>query len=224
MRRIDKTIQRATLYEQKLREFDETGKDHPNYTQSPFRTAYYNDVFMSLLCCQGGVCAYTESLICNVSNITTSVCWENGKYEARNLEGNIEHFDSDLKKTHGWQWDNLFVVCSAINSKVKGKKKVDYILKPDVPGYDPFQLLTYDFDTHFFTPNPDLDDATAKKVREMIDTLGINFRTIVDRREERLESYRVDIHSGLKTYESLRSQLREFFTAFDMSREELEAA
>ncbi len=183
MRKIDKTCLLSTTY------FDWQKNHkipHPEYNSS--KGKYYKDIVMQLLHCQGGLCAYTEQYLCKTDCYEASH-WREGCYQPSKPEfrGQLEHFDSTLKKDTAWSWDNLFLADTDVNTKVKGQKSVDYILKPDDPAYDPNEKLVYNPDLHEFSPHPDLDPATYERVNGMIKTLGLNYGPVVKTRQEYLD-------------------------------------
>src|SRR4051812_3748199 len=104
----------SLTYKQWHDAMEATGENHPPYTSAH---QYYLDVVMNLLHCQGGLCAYTEVLLCGEADCEPGR-WADGRYpvavrpEAR---GHLEHFDRALKDTKGWLWSNLFVVDSDVN-------------------------------------------------------------------------------------------------------------
>ncbi|MCP4156160.1 MAG: hypothetical protein GY757_51040 [bacterium] len=154
-------------------------EEHP-----PDSRKYRVDVIMNLLYCQKGVCAYTEMLIIDPSSWSKD-SWLNGRYKEKKVEelGSLEHFDPALKKKKFWDWDNLFFIHPKINV-IKRNNEVDYILKPDLQGYDPFELLEYNLYTHLFGPRTGLRDKGKKKrIEAMIALLQLNHRTVCyDRR------------------------------------------
>ena len=143
MRHIDKTKILATKYKEWVNKLNNSGEKHPENSQ------YYIDVVMNLLYCQLGVCAYTEIELCDPCHIEIEK-WQDGRYIALekmvDMNGNItysdtksktvetfgtlEHFNPKLKGKKSWDWDNLFVIHSKINT-AKGAREVDNILKPD---------------------------------------------------------------------------------------------
>jgi len=148
-----------------------------------------------------------------------------GRYNKTNFEiaVDIEHFDSTLKTSNPWLWDNLFVVLSVINQKAKrkgeedmmkkyGGKGVNDILKPDLETYNPFELLCYDWKKHEFNPNDKtLENNTYEIVLDMIKVLGLNFGSVKRDRKEYLET-------SIEQYKSKKlTKPTQFFTAFEMS-------
>lgn len=211
MRQIDKTEILSTRYKQWLDKHNRDNVPHP--TQS--RTYYY-DVVMNLLYCQKGVCAYTEMIICN-PGLLNEKQWKGGKYNGNkeNL-GSLEHFDSTLKQDKFWEWDNLFVIHSKINV-IKSNRQVDYILKPDSPGYNPMKLLEYDFETHLFIPHTDIpDNKKRQRIKQMIDVLQLNHSAVIYERKTFLTRVSFSI-SNQRSFEIDR-----FFTAYQMSKNHLQ--
>lgn len=209
MRKIDKSKILSTEYK-KWESDCEKDESYPvKYDSS--RNEYFNDVAMNLLHVQDGLCAYTEIRLCN-RELLSPHHWQDGRYSARRPQffGQLEHFDPLLKSSNPWKWENLFVVHSDINVKVKSKHKADPILKPDVDDYDPNRLLEYDSEKHIFFPNTNLDEKMKDRVKEMILILGINFDPVVDRRK----SY---IRERLKSKQlGLGFSVEQFYTAFEM--------
>lgn len=191
---------------------------HLKYNSSSHK--HYFDIKMSLLYCQGGLCAYTEQRLCD-SALINSENWNSEKYnkllsveEKQSIQGDLEHFDESLKENNGWSWDNFFVVNTHGNCRIKGKKSVKNILKPDRDGYDPFKYLEFDFDRGVFIPKTTLNDNDKKDVEYMIQTLGLN--CIYSQRKKRLEEWKDRIEVGLSV------EPDEYVTAWRMARENLE--
>ncbi|MFN0034860.1 MAG: hypothetical protein ACKVUS_07335 [Saprospiraceae bacterium] len=192
MRKIDKTIILSTAYKEWEEDLENRDVPHPAYNSS--QNKFYTDVVMNLLYCQQGLCAYTEVQLCPAKYLTPEY-WENGRYKPKNHlkpnDGSLEHFDEKLKhkpsdpasQQKDWLWSNFFVIHTDRNTQ-KNTKPIDYILKPDEVGYDPFALFDYSNEEHEFLPKNDgsLDDETRQRIRGMLDTLGINFPNLVDRR------------------------------------------
>ncbi len=172
MKKIDKS---KILSEKYLNWMKELKTDHPTYDSSH---KYIKDIKMNLLHCQNGLCAYTEEQLCDLKLLTDS-CWKDGRY-IKSLEnedminGDLEHFDCTLKKTQAYLWDNLFMVNSNINCRIKGTKPINPILKPDSKDYDPLKYLEFDDTINRFIPNIRLLEQEKKDVIEMIEILGIN--------------------------------------------------
>ena len=188
MRKIDKGRSRilATVYKEWLEELEKNNKTHPH------TDTYYVDVLMNLLHCQNGVCAYTEELLCE-PELLGRKNWQKGRYKEKQPErlGEIDHFDPKLKKELYWQWENLFVVLERIN-RLKGKKAVDGMFKPDSPGYDPGKYLEYDVETHRFRPHGDIKDKGLKKsVERMLKILNINYGPIHHKRRSYLNKVKL---------------------------------
>ncbi|HLP47758.1 MAG TPA: hypothetical protein VK469_17575 [Candidatus Kapabacteria bacterium] len=207
MKRIDKSKILSTEYKEWVDRLERDHKQHPESRK------YYVDVAMNLLRCQGGVCAYTEIFLCELGLVNENK-WENGRYNDQNVErfGNLEHFDHNLKKDHLWKWENLFIVYSDLNPK-KGTQEVDYILKPDLPGYDPFSLMEYDVYEHMFLTHRDIDDeVTRERVRKMIKTLQLNHGRVRDQRKI--------FFMQINDYHFTNSEFTpyQFFTAYEMAK------
>jgi len=214
MKKIDKTEILATEYTSWIAEYERTSRDHAEYSASH---KYYKDVLVSLLWCQGGVCAYTEIFIADRERCGPDNFDEQGRYMERGKEvsgfsAQLDHFDSTLKAAKGWKWDNFFAVSDKINVQ-KRNRPVDYILKPDSAEYDPHRLLAYDRDRHIFHANPDLEDDIIERVEEMTDLLGLNYGTIRDNRICYLSLILKRLSLGLE------ESVYQFFTAYQMCRE-----
>lgn len=184
MRRIDKTKILSFKYKTWLDKKNSKEQKHPDKNEY-----YKNDVVMNLLYCQKGVCAYTEMFLCDPGLLCEDK-WEKGRYklEKPGRFGELDHFDPNLKKDKFWAWENLFVVCSTIN-RLKHDKKVDDILKPDLPGYDPIRLLEYEEDTHLFRPHSEIKDKhVTERIQKMIEVLHINHNTVYCEREKYISS------------------------------------
>jgi len=215
MRKVDKTEILANEYASWIAEYEKISRKHVGYSASH---KYYKDVLVSLLWCQGGVCAYTEIFIANRERCGPDNFDEQGRYMERGKEesgfaAQLDHFDSTLKAAEGWKWDNFFAVSDKINVQ-KRNKSVDYILKPDTPEYDPHRFLGYDRDRHIFHANPDLEDeCIIERVEEMIDLLGLNYGTIRDNRIRYLSLILKRLSLDLE------EPVYQFFTAYQMCRE-----
>jgi len=198
MRKIDKTTNLSTKYKEWLDELEDAGENHPKYNSSNFK--FYNDIKFDLLRCQKGLCAYTEMRLCPLEFLTEDY-WENGKYKFEKgftkPAGQLEHFDSELKTDKAWLWDNLFVSDSDAN-RDKSTAKIDKILKPDEPDYDPLQLLEFDFEKMVYIPNSKRKKEEQERIENMIKILGINFPGHVKPERERfVRSLLKEIDFGL---------------------------
>jgi len=189
MRKIDK----STILSVKYKEWVEGLEvdNHPEYNSS--KNKYYHDIKMSLLYCQKGLCAYTEQLLCDTKYLDQAN-WDSEKYikvlsieDKHAIQGDLEHFDESLKSDNGWLWDNLFVVVTHNNCRIKGSKSIKPILKPDSPDYDPYKYLTFDSEEGIFGANGALDDAKREEVEYMIKTLGLN--CIADDRKRQIKQW-----------------------------------
>ena len=170
MKKIDKSKILSKEYEKCMNELE--GRKYSSSHK------YIKDIKMNLLYCQNGLCAYTEELLCDLTLLEES-CWQEGRYihslEDKNLiNGDLEHFDCTLKDTQAYLWDNLFMVNSNINCRVKGTKQINPILKPDAKDYNPFKYLEFGDKINKFLPNINLSAQEKLDVTEMIETLGIN--------------------------------------------------
>jgi hypothetical protein len=218
VRRIDKERILSTSYKQWHDGMETANRSHPVYTS---QHDFYLDVVMNLFHCQGGLCAYTEVLLCPPSECEACK-WEQGRYPPPRPEfdGNLEHFDSTLKREKGWLWANLFMVHSDTNRR-KGQRAVDVILKPDAEDYDPFRKLEYDVSRHVFIPNSLLSEDLSNRVNNMILILGLNHGTVRQHRVNLLSELLKAIEFGVETWDS--TSPAEFPTAFAMVRDQLNA-
>lgn len=219
MRKIDKKLDLAIAYRDWLNDLRETGRQHPIYNSTKGR--YYYDIFANLLWAQNGLCAYTEIKLTEAAEFAPEL-WNNGRFDRFKTFGQLDHYDHRLKNQLGWEWANLFVVHSDINTKCKKDKDVFYILKPDIPNYDPWYYLSYDHKNHIFCANPDRTPEEIQTIEKEISVLGLNFRSVVILRKDRLTSLLVKIEFGKITYSDAIVELTEFPTAFKMAFESLE--
>ncbi len=220
MRKIDKSTILATAYQTWVDALEAEGKGHGVYNSS--NNKYYKDVVMNLLHCQRGVCAYTEMYLCDI-DFCSEQHWQNGRFiGTQRPKGQLEHFNPDLKPNKAWLWDNLFVVDTDTNTKIKGRQKTNNILKPDNPDYDPYKLLTYNPKIHLFRANDKIKDTTkVDAIEEMILTLGLNWDAVIDARKKYLNDLFQQVKLGFKSVEEVKPY--QFFTAFEMSKPYLEA-
>lgn len=214
MQKIDKNSILSTHYKSWL---DEVRGNHPSY-KSDFK--HVKDIKMSLLVCQNGLCAYTEELLCDPSLITSDN-WSDGKYitalDNQNLvNGDLEHFDCSLKEDHGYLWDNLFMVNSNINCRVKGSKSINSILKPDTVNYDPYKYLQFDDVLNLFIPCDNLPENEKIFVKDMIITLGLNSNGF--KRAKQIKSLKEDFELGL-----LLNEPNEYITSWKMTLKALQS-
>lgn len=214
MQKIDKSNIRSTIYKEWL---ENLNSDHPKYSSSH---KFVKDIKMSLLACQNGLCAYTEELLCDRALLSEDN-WINGEYVGdlnnQNLvNGDLEHFDCTLKEKHAYLWDNLFMVNSNINCRVKGTKPVDNILKPDLCTYDPYHYLQFDDENNMFIANQNLPNDEKTRVEEMITILGINSNAF--RRARLIKDLKENIELGLSLTEP-----DEYITAWKMTKKNLES-
>lgn len=223
MRKIDKTKILSAAYKRWEEEFEQQDQSHPEYTSSRVRKEHYIDIVMNLLHVQEGLCAYTEMRLCSAELIAENE-WddaeggENRKYKTRNPEvfGNLDHFDPSLKKDKAWLWDNFFFINTDINTKVKGKKEVDNILKPDTNEYNEEKLLEYICDKNIFIANSELPTELQQRINDMIIKLGINFDPVVDKRRKYIADKIKQIEFEIEDWDSI--EIDEFPTAFKMCR------
>jgi len=213
MQKIDKSNIRSLTYQEWVEGLD---TNHPEYKSNQ---KYVKDIKMSLLACQNGLCAYTEELLCDMA-LLSEANWVDGKYignvSNQNLvNGDLEHFDCTLKDTQGYLWDNLFMVNSNINCRVKGTQPVDNILKPDSVDYDPYVYLQFDDKINAFIANQNLSAEDKLKVEEMIGVLGINRNAF--KRAKQIKDLKENIELGLELNEP-----DEYITSWKMTKENLE--
>lgn len=227
MRFIDKSIVRSTEYKTWEEQFESENAPHDKYYSNH---RYYRDIAMALFYCQNGLCAYTEmDLGLNEEDFAADM-WSNGRYINQSIDffGQLDHFDESLKSKKqdavgikDWLWDNFFMVHTDINTKVKGKKAVFPILKPDRVGYNPFELLSYNLDLHRFTPNfENVDDVEQQEqINAMIEVLGLNYDPILKSRSKYFAEIMKDINDFGKDWDSVPQK---FPTAFEMIKQELQ--
>jgi hypothetical protein len=209
MQKIDKSQILSTNYKTW---HNSLGDNHPTYNSS--NNKYYNEIKMCLLHCQKGLCAYTEEMLCDEKYFDISN-WKNGKYtpltqiQKNEIQGDLEHFDESLKTQKGWLWDNLFIVDTHVNCRIKHRKPIKNILKPDSPTYDPYKYLDFDYETGVFFPNINLTQQENDDVAYMIEVLGIN--CISSQRKKQLQDWKDKIDVGLDV------QPYRFITAWNMT-------
>ncbi len=218
MRKIDK----SAILSLKYKEWEEGLEvdKHPKYASSS-KNKYYHDIKMSLLYCQKGLCAYTEQLLCDTKYLDQEN-WDNERYtkvlsseDRYAIQGDLEHFDSSLKTNNAWLWDNLFVVATHNNCRIKGSKPIKPILKPDSPNYDPYKYLTFDSEEGIFGANRILDDAEKEDVEYMIRTLGLN--CIANERKRQIKQW-LDMRDMGMEVDAYR-----YVTAWEMTKDNLES-
>jgi hypothetical protein len=220
MRKIDKSKILAIEYAEWVANLDKNNRDHPKYYSSH---KYYKDVLVSLLYCQKGLCAYTETFIASEERYGPHN-FINGRYiipsskskKENSFSAQLEHFDHSLKATQGWSWENFFAVSDKVNTSKLGAS-VDEILKPDLPDYDPYNLLAYNRKEGLFYANPKIkDEQLAEKIEAEILTLGLNLETVKDLRKEYLEPKWERLKRGQDI-----EPVFQYFTAFEMIRQQL---
>ena len=216
MRKIDKNCDLSTEYKAWEEALEEENSNHPVYNSS--KGKYYFDIVMQLYRCQNGLCAYTERKLCAPDHYETSL-WRDGKYVSPKpyMEGQLDHFDPELKTDKAWLWGNFFMVHSDINTKVKRSKKVDPILKPDREEYDPFELLEYDFTTHTFFPKVEEGHPDFMKIYNMVVVLGLNHISIF--RKSYFEEKLKEIYKGDRTWKDILAN--EYVTSFEMVKNKI---
>ena len=212
MKKIDKSKILSDEYFKWMKALEE----HPEYSSSH---KYIQDIKMNLLYCQNGLCAYTEELLCDLTLLKDN-CWEDGRY-TQSLEhedlinGDLEHFDCTLKENKAYLWDNLFMVNSNINCRVKGTKAINPILKPDAKDYDPIKYLQFDDKINKFIPNINLSEQEKIDVMEMIETLGINKNAF--KRAKQIKDLKEDFE-----FESDLKEPHEYITSWTMTLKNLQ--
>lgn len=220
MRKIDKSKILAKEYKAWIDAYDTENKDHPVYNSSSNK--YYYDILVNLLFCQGGLCAYTEIMICDMERCGETKFSKEGVYQKGNESesgffAQLDHFDSSLKKTKGWSWDNFFAVYDKINTR-KNDKEIFGFMKPDNPDYAPQKYLEYDFDKHIFYPRIDIqDDKMREEIGKMISSLGLNYGSVIDKRRNVLSP----LVEQLKYKMPIPKSISEFPTAFEMTKRKL---
>lgn len=217
MQKINKSLELATEYKKWLDGINRKAV-HPRYTSSNHR--FYYDIVSNLLWVQKGLCAYTELFLCDVELFEKSK-WQNGKFNKFDFKGQLDHYDATLKEKKGWDWSNFFMIDSDVNRK-KNDKKMSGLLKPDHDDYDPFYFLQYDFKTHNFIPNAERTDAQQDRILKEINILGLNFQPIIDHRKNYITPLIDDVSLGIKSIESVRKGLFQFYTSFEMSLRNLQ--
>lgn len=207
MKKVEKSNILATAYQAWVDTLED-GK-HPAYNSS--KNEFYLDIVMSLFACQKGLCAYTELPLC-VPERWEDKKWENGRYIDRTYqyEGNLDHFDPNLKKCNGWLWDNLFMIHSDINRRKS--TKIAH-LKPDEPDYDPDNVMRYTLSTGEFIAQEGVDQGD-------INDLGINDDFALDRRRKKCAEWRRYIELSDLKWEELNIDC--FPTAAKALKRELE--
>ncbi len=216
MRKIDKNLDLALNYKNWLTSLGDTC--HPKYTS---QNEYYKDIVANLLWVQDGLCAYTEKYLINSQRVSPDK-WVDGKFDKIEIDGDLDHYNPILKNDFGWDWSNFFLIDKNTNStRVKGIKVPNAILKPDNETYDPFYYLEYDFEKHIFCANSTLDFEQQLRVKDDIDTLGLNYQPIIDFREKYLNPIILDVQNKQKNIEDARRDLIQFKTAFEMSMKQL---
>lgn len=214
MQRIDKGNILALVYKDWIDKIERNNENHPEYSS---KHEYYFDVVANLLWVQKGLCAYTEMMLFDPNELSPDK-WVDGRFIGKfKFFGHLEHYDESLKKSKGYLWSNLFIAHSDINTKNKGLKKVNYVLKPDLDDYDPFFLLQYNYKSHYFVPNVEREDELQIKILEDINVLGLNFQPVVQQRRKKLNMLIESVRLKQKTLAEARLELFEFYTSFEMA-------
>jgi len=105
MRKIEKSLSLATIYKKWLDETNSTGVKHPEYNSSEFR--FYKDIVANLLWVQKGLCAYTEMYLMDYDRVKPSE-WKKGRFKDFDFMGQLDHYESTLKKDKGWDGLTFF--------------------------------------------------------------------------------------------------------------------
>jgi hypothetical protein len=230
MRKIDKTNTLATAFANATKPDD--------YDNRTFKNEYYHDVLMGLLYYQKGLCAYTEKRLLSKTQQEIEAFFANGKYQLKNSDdkfakpcdifADIEHFDSQIKKTNGWSWDNLFAVSDSVNRNIKRLKEPKFakkckqkgwessnvmaLLKPDKSDYQWNTYLEYNSSDHIFVAKADLDEELAEQIEAVLLVLGINCTPIREERVEWIETWLKEIKKGDNPV------IKQFPTAFEFCK------
>ncbi|KIM12980.1 MAG: hypothetical protein KU38_02760 [Sulfurovum sp. FS08-3] len=226
MRKIDKSTILSQNYKHSVQKFK---KDEHEPYESKYKRDYYTDMKMSLLYCQKGLCAYTEQMLCEPIFIAENN-WDNEKYknlerlEKDKIQGDIDHFNKSLKSKNAFLWDNLFVVATHVNCRIKGRQEIiEGILKPDSNDYDPYKCLSWikddtnkDMDIYIFSPNKNLSIDKQKKIQKMIDILGLNCIDSLRQRQLNEWSDRYEMGFEVKPHQ--------YITAWNMTLTQLQVA
>ena len=174
MRKIDKSILYSTKYKNWLEALEKNGESHPKYESSG---EFYVDVKLELLRCQNGLCAYTEMRLCDLNALSKDK-WGDGRYKDQKVKtaGQVEHFDSALKKEKGWLWSNFFAADDRINMYVKRTDKVTDLMKPDHEDYDPKKRIEFDSKEYVYRASSMIENKNEREeIDRMIEVLGINY-------------------------------------------------
>lgn len=213
MRKIEKSINSilSIKYKTWVSDLEKNGSNHP------LSRTYYDDIVMDLYKCQNGVCAYTEKFIC-IEELYHEKNWIEGVYNISDDEnykrtdhlGELEHFDSNLKKNKYWLWDNLFMIDSTINNRKSNINVIGY-LKPDLEDYDPKKYFEYDESTHMFIPNTDItNQEMINEIQYMIDdVLLLNHGVIKNYRRNFINDTKFKIKAKIEY------KIDRFFTSVD---------
>lgn len=220
MRKINKSILYSTKYKKWLEALEKNGEKHPKYSSSG---EFYVDIKLESLRCQGGLCAYTEMRLCDLSVLSKDK-WKDGKYKDQKVKtaGQVEHFDSTLKEEKGWLYSNLFVADDRVNMYVKRTDEVTDLMKPDHKDYDPKKRIEFDSSEYVYRASSTIEDKDERKeIDRMIEVLGINYPGHVwSRRKSFVLKLKNEIKRGL--YDPTDYQNSEFPTALSFILKETE--
>ncbi len=124
--------------------------------------------------------------------------WVDGRYKIPDVVeyhrtdhfGELEHYNAEDKKQHYWDWNNLFMIHSKINSIKSNTETVPY-LKPDLAGYTPEKYFEYDDKTNRFIPNTEIEDpAITTQIQTMIDkVLCLNHGVVRNERRDYIKHH-----------------------------------
>ncbi len=225
MRRLHeaKKLILATNFVEEIEKYKkENNGKYPKYKSS---YKFYKDVFVNLLICQQGLCAYSEMAIdLDYNKKNNSKLWETGRFigEKPRIDADIEHYKpkSKCELECDWEWDNLFLVSKHINQSIKRDKAVFDFMRPDNINYFAQKYMDYNFHTQMFVPNPALDDNIYDMVDKTIETLGLNISdTVKSKRKNMLLTFLNEVFYEKYSYNEIKkTKLREFPTAFEMCK------
>lgn len=222
MRALDKVCNKATAYKTWIDELSAKGEVCKSYYPSH---KYCKDIKANLLLIQNGVCAYTEIQLDDTSQFRDTD-WHEGIFDGNSeFQGHLDHFDSSLKKKgkDSWIWENFFFVHPTINN-CKNDVRVFDILKPDRPGYDPFQLLDYDLELDIFIVSEQVrNPEDRERIKYMIGALRLNHGFIKRMRLRHLNEVFSRIYARIDGIDKLGDLSTTcFFTAFEFTKRKLQ--
>lgn len=214
MKKLDKKITLAL-------EFKKWYAKNKKYAYNSSNNKYYYDLLYELLIIQDGLCAYTEYRLIETKVLNKLkkdfVKGKNNTIIKPQIPAHLEHFDKKHKQVSAWDWKNFFASFEHVNVKknrLEDQYGIDTILKPDLKGYDPGNLLNYDADLHMFYPKLNLTKSKQNRVKNMILVLGLNNDFIKMKRSEYLSTIEV-----LEFYREQKQIITQFHTAYGMISE-----